>query len=49
MKSTTATPGATVQSVESVINDLLEDFAIEHASARVEKIIGRPQGATRRL
>ena len=38
MKSTTAILGSTAQSVESVINDLLEEFAMEHALARIEKL-----------
>ena len=38
MKSTTATLGATAQSVESVISDLLEEFGMGHASARIEKL-----------
>ena len=37
MKSTTAILGSTAQSVESVINNLLEEFAMEH-TLRIEKL-----------
>ena len=40
MNVTTATVGATAQSVQSVIKDLLEEFSVEQVSARTEKVIG---------
>ena len=38
MNATTATVGATAQSVQSVIYDLLEEFSMEQTSARIEKV-----------
>ena len=40
MNATTATLGATAQSVQSVIKNLLEEFSAEQVSARTEKVIG---------